>query len=511
MSENQEQKSQPNNTKAGDAQNRQITVDGSMMVVQEVRIVQLKKGCNIIQAEGVPNNVDKSSIMCLTRSAKQGTIKSKSFRPAERMTAQRALDELKGCEVLVHYTTPFKLQTYNGIVVAGNSEELVLARPNGVTMIAKRPEAISATKTLRDVREMPALEFEIESSEDQEVDIAILFHAHQSLQCPISHNIIFDDKNKVITSLESNVLLSNNSGCDWSDVTMKVMTGQQEEDGLGGSARSMRPMMAAASFAADSYSLESAGGAEVESVGERKLLELPPGINLKNGDSKLIQSNLATDVPTLCEYYLNVGEYDNLPAQQKITFKNLACDKSTGMGKPIAAGSIKLYQRDKAGNLQLTHKQLQMPDVSVGEPVPLELGDVADIKATRRVTSQEDKFVDDNGKPLTKEALEKFQRAQASQTNRRIVQQNIVRSETFEVSIKNFKDEQVLVAVREVLGLGQSILKPSSFKSEESGKRVSTTVKVPARTKKGGGELKLTYVKETRFKQGYHVGDVDNK
>ncbi len=154
MSENQEQKSQPNNTKAGDAQNRQITVDGGMMVVQEVRKVELKKGLNIVQAEGVPNNVNKSSIMALIRSDTPGSVKSKTFRPAERVTPQRIFDELMqaGAKVDVNYTTPHRLQTYNANrIICGTPNEFAMARPNGETMICRNPEAIHTKHPLREL------------------------------------------------------------------------------------------------------------------------------------------------------------------------------------------------------------------------------------------------------------------------------------------------------------------------------------------------------------------------
>lgn len=350
------------------------------------------------------------------------------------------------------------------------------------------------------------MEFKIESTEDQEVDIFILFHANQSLACPISHNLIFDDEESVITSLESSVLVSNSSGCDWSNVTLKIMTGKQAEDPRH--AKANRSIEATASFAADSYSLESAGGgAAAESVGERKLFELPPGLDLANGDSNLITLNLATSIPALREYYLDEGVYKNQPVKQKVSFKNLACDKSCGMGEPIAAGTINFYQRDKSGSLQLISDRLQMPDAPTGDTVPLELGGTQDIKASRSLLNQEDVFVDKDGKPLSAKSKADLERQQASQTNRRYIQQNMRRTETFEVSIKNFKGKSVEVAVLEIIGGNQKILKPSSFKLDASTRVAKTTVKVAARTDKGAGEQKLTYVIETLWNQTLQVGD----
>lgn len=504
MSESIQHNSESSN-KTGEAEKRQITVDGGMMIVQEVRKASLKKGCNIIQAEGVPNGVDKETIMCRIRTKNPIVIKSKTFRPAEKMTPQRALDELKGHDVLVYYTTPFKLQTYDGKVVCGNSDELLLTRPiSGDTMIAKRPEAIISKQKLRDLREVPALEFEIESDEDQEVDIDVLFHSKSSLSCSISHNLVLDDSGKecIIRVLESNALLSNNSGCDWSNVTIKIMTGEKK---AREEARSFKAQPQAAMMAFDSMSYESAGGgAEAESVGERKLFELPPGISLKNGDSKLIQLNLATDVPAVREFYLVDAQYKDQPARSKLSFKNLACDKSCGMGKPIAAGKSRVYQYDKSGALQPT-KEFDMPDAPVGDTVIRDLGETPDIKATRQVTKQEEVFVDKDGKPLGEKEAADLENALKAPNNRRWVMQRVLRTETFEVSIRNFKDKQVVVSVPQSLNPNQKILK-SPFKLEDP-TLAKALMTVPARTDKGAGEKKMVYVIQSLIDKNIQIGD----
>lgn len=507
MTESNQHTPESNNAKASDARNRQITVNDSMTLMQECRKATLKKGCNIVQAEGVPNNVDISSIMLGIRSEKACRIVSKSFRAAESMNAQRALNELKGTEVFVHYTTPFKLQTYNGILLGGNAEELVLERfgVNGrETMVAKRPEAISSKQRLKNLRELPALEFEIESEEDQEVDLSVLFRSSNSFSCPISHNLVFDDRDEksVIRSFESSALLSNRSGCDWSDVTIKIMTGAQERE-QSHSKGALR--MAAMSFSADA--MESAGGgAPAESVGERKLFPLPPGISVKNGDSKLIQLLLAEEVPVTKEYYLPEGTYEMQPAKLKLTFKNLACEKGGGLGKSIPAGDVSVYQPEQSGSLQLT-AEVPMADSSIGDSIVLELGGTADIKATRRLEKQEETFVDKNRKPLTKKALADLEKAKASTNNRKYVKQPAILRQFFEVSIKNFKDKVAPVVVLQSLSSNQQILKQTA-KFDVVKNSAKATVNVPARTEKAAGEMTVTYIVESFYERDVQVGDI---
>lgn len=502
MTESKQHNTESNNNKAGDAQERQITVHAdSMIVVQEVRKAVLKKGCNVVQAEGVPNNVDISSIMFGMRAEKPCRIVSKAFRAAETMTGQRALNELKGQEVFLHYTTPFKLQTYNGILLNADRDEVVLARPNNETMIAQRPEAISSKMKLKDLREMPALEFEIESSEDQNIEFAVLYRSRSAFSCPISHSLVFDERESVMRKFESGALLSNRSGCDWSNVSIKIMAGEPQQQQKRAQPQALRM----ASFSAD-YSDELAGGSpsSAESVGERKLFALPPGINLKNGDTKQISLIEAAEIPVIQRYELTEGQYVDQPVQRKLKLKNLSCDKSSGFGIPIPAGTVSIYEKDSSNSLQLTN-QTQIPDVSIGESVNLEQS-TNDIKATRKMVKQEEAFADKNRKPLTKKALEDLERAKASKINRKYIKQPVLVKQFFEVSVKNFKDRTVEVGVPQSLSENQRILQTSAkFVAGKEGSKA--TLNVPARAEKGAGEVTMTYVIESFVEYSVEVGE----
>jgi|GEM_PF-4541513 len=509
MSESIQHNEESTNSKAGEATNRQITVDDNMTLMQELRSATLKKGCNVIQAEGVPNNVDLSSVMLAIRAEKPLRIVSKSYRAAETMNRHRAINEFKGSYVHLQYTTPFKLQTYDGTLLFVDGDHIGIERPEGDTMIARCPEAITVkNKKLQDLRESPALEFEIESEEDQEVELAVLFRSNNSFSCPITHNLVYDSKESVIRSLESNAQLTNRSGCDWSDVTIKIMTGGDDSQQNSRAKGQRKVAMSSRSYAMDDESAGGAAPSETESVGERKLFELPPGISLKNGDSKLIQLLAASSIPVTEKYYLTEGTFENAPARLRLSFKNLSCEKSCGLGKPIPAGIASIYQPDKSGSKQLT-SQVAIADASIGDVVPLELGNTQDIKATRRLADEKEAFVDKNGKALSKKALADLEKAQAAVNNRRWVTHPVRVLQSFEVTIQNFKDQETAVSVPQSLGIGQKIVSPST-KFDTDKNRSEAVVKVPARTQKAAGKTTLTYIVETLQERKIQIGDLQS-
>ncbi|PIP12405.1 MAG: hypothetical protein COX49_05830, partial [bacterium (Candidatus Stahlbacteria) CG23_combo_of_CG06-09_8_20_14_all_40_9] len=139
--------------------------------------------------------------------------------------------------------------------------------------------------------------------------------------------------------------------------------------------------------------------------------------------------------------------------QVKLEFKN---SKENGLGVPLPQGKARIYKRDKDGSLLFAGED-RIGHTPKDETVRLYIGDAFDIVGERKVIE-------------TKKIAER------------------VREETYEISIRNHKDEKITVQVVEHLADYWEIIKTShTYKKKDA-----YTIEFPIDVAKDGEE-KITY------------------
>lgn len=285
------------------------------------------------------------------------------------------------------------------------------------------------------------------------------------------YNLIFSegaDANSGFVDVGAWVSLLNQSGARYEDAKLKLIAGDVNR--VEPEQKLMRMQVQEMALAADS----SAAGFEEKSFFEYHLYTLGRPATIPNNSTKQIELfDQATRVPAkkrLVYYGADFGGFYGGPMLERefgptsntkvdvwLSFRN---DKASGMGMPLPAGRIRVSQQDKAdGSLEFIGED-KIDHTPKDEDVRVRLGTAFDVVGERRQT---DFVVNTKGR---------------------------VMEESFEIKIRNHKEQAVDVIVRENLyRWSQWSLIQQSIASE---KKDARTVEFPVRVA-AGGEAVVTY------------------
>lgn len=248
--------------------------------------------------------------------------------------------------------------------------------------------------------------------------------------------------------------IDNGAGADFEDAEVQLLAGTVNVEG-GGRYRPVAEMrMADAAAQAPSVSREAFAGYHLYDV------DVP--LTLESGATRRIRLMGADDVPVSREYVLagQVNHYQVMPEPERqevfIRYRVQRPEGTSFADLPLPAGTVRLYQEDDEGRVQLLGAD-GIPNTSPEEELFLTVGRAFDIGGTRTQTD--------------------FERVAGD-----------VRESAWEVELVNQTDEDVVVQVIEELQGDWEILESSHEARRLSASRVRFDVPVPA-----DGEATLTY------------------
>ncbi len=284
------------------------------------------------------------------------------------------------------------------------------------------------------------------------------------------YNLIFSegaDANSGFVDVGAWVSLLNQSGARYEDAKLKLIAGDVNR--VEPQQKLLRMQVQELAVASD-----AAAGFEEKAFFEYHLYTLGRPATIPNNSTKQIELfDQATRVPAkkrLVYYGADFGGYYGGPMMDRefgpssntkvdvwLSFRN---DKTSGMGMPLPAGRIRVSQQDKAdGSLEFIGED-KIDHTAKDEDVRVRLGTAFDVVGERRQT---DFVLNTKGR---------------------------VMEESFEIKVRNHKEQAVEVIVRENLyRWSQWSLIQQSIPSE---KKDARTVEFPVRVA-AGGEAVVTY------------------
>jgi hypothetical protein len=233
--------------------------------------------------------------------------------------------------------------------------------------------------------------------------------------------------------LDGWVTLVNNSGTAYHDARLQLVAGEvhrtpEAEDRIrGGIVKAMTANAPAAQFAQEAFS-------------EYHLYTLGRRTSIQNNESKQISLLTGTNIPV--EKYLSVegqqyyyrnnqGIGNAIPQSVKVfyRFKN---DEKSGLGMPLPAGTVRVYQADSKGGAQFAGEDSIM-HTPKDETLRIYVGNAFDVVCERK------------------------------QTDYKKLASNLFEME-YEITLRNHKDSAVNVEVREPVGGDWEVVN-SNYKS----------------------------------------------
>jgi len=423
-------------------------------LIKDRRTVELDEGGNILAFEGVSSKMIPSS--ALVRTDPGLTVREQNF-DFDLITPQALLERSVGKTVRVVRTHPT-----SGEDVVEEAEVLAAGNGGTVLRIGDRIETGVPGRLVFDevpegLRARPALLLDVESdaAAEREVQLAYLSEG-LSWRAEYVAELAPDGKTLDLGAWAS---LSNSTGTEFAGATVQMVAGDVQRE-MRRKTLDAAPMMARANMVA----AESAGASQ-ETLGELHLYSLPRAVTLKNNQTKQVALLSAAGVGVAREYRRERWVPDNrtrfsaqapdvVRPQASLRFDN---ETENGLGVPLPAGLVRVYERDAEGRLQFSGEQ-STGHTAKGEDVVLSLGEAVDIGLTY---TQTDYTAGGKDAP--------FETAQ-------------------EVRLTNAKEEPVTVRVVERFSGAAEILSESQGHDAFSGQQAQWAVEVPA-----GGETVLSY------------------
>lgn len=209
-------------------------------------------------------------------------------------------------------------------------------------------------------------------------------------------------KNDKDMSLESFVTLSNNSGVDYKDATIQLISGTVNQVYSNPPAMPMpvtrnRMMKGAMMEMAVADTASFAGGGEdgyatQGTVSDYHIYTIPEKTTIKNQQTKQIKLFESNNVVYAKEYKfsspLNINSYagsGEFTQANPLTIYKIKNDKASNIGMPLPMGIIRFYNKDNSGNIQFIGES-NIKQLAVNEEGELNLGVAADIFAKGKIT-----------------------------------------------------------------------------------------------------------------------------
>ncbi len=265
-------------------------------------------------------------------------------------------------------------QTYNGMVIR-TPEGRILLNPSGEIEVTSLPEGLISK---------PTLLWEIESSQAGDVPVE-LSYLTQGMNWEADYVLQIDGLNNA--DLQGWVTVTNNCGTTYENAKLKLLAGDVQRSRPEAMADAMKMRGAAAG---------GGGGFEQESLFEYHLYTLQRPATIRNREMKQLsllegkglkytKKLIVDSMAPYRGWYPQEGQVGvgDVKPLVKVEFVNSEANK---LGMPLPKGTVKVYQRDKSGSVQMLGED-QIDHTPKDERISLTVGRSFDVRATRTRTN----------------------------------------------------------------------------------------------------------------------------
>lgn len=426
-------------------------------LVKEVFQGDLKKGVSPLALEGVAALMDPTSVHIKSLTAPLSFQVVEQNFEYDLVNYGRLLEKYVGKEVEVHQTSDdgkghifvqkgrllssgYQLQpNYGGGRISSGYQYVAGGSPI-VEIGGKIHTAINGYLVLpelpKDFVIKPTLRWQIQTGKSGKHDLQ-LSYLTSGIQWISDYVATVDDKDQKI-DLVGWVTIDNRSGTAYENAKLKLVAGDVNR------VQNNQPMMVK-SMRAEAMMMDAgmAPQFQEQSFFEYHLYALQRAATVKNNEMKQIEMMSAAAVPVKKIYKVENGS----KPQVKLEFSN---KKENGMGLPLPKGRVRLYKKDSDGSLQFIGED-QIEHTPKDEKLSLLLGNVFDLAVERQ------------------------------QTNYNQIQPGKIWEETWEIKLRNRKEENIQVLVSESFYGGREwkIVKNSHPFEKKNAQTLEALVDVP--------------------------------
>jgi hypothetical protein len=432
-------------------------------IVRHDRSYDIEKGPHTLRVTDVAALIDPTTVTFSSLDKPGTRVLEQSFQ-FDLVSQARLLQRYLGQRVTVELPRGDQLDLAEGILL-GAGDGLTLQMDDGSVQAIRNYGNIRFSQLPGGLITKPTLEWMLDSPARGTQETRISYET-QGMTWWTDYNIIYDESRDCSMDLSAWVSIINQSGASFDDAKLKLIAGDVNRAERKQPRRDVVYQVAMA---------ESSAGFVEKSFFEYHLYTLGRRTSLPDKSTKQIQLMPAAQgiecakelvfAPTLgMPYYgqqqlgQEYGRFGNADINVYLRFSN---EKSQQLGIPLPAGRIRVNQLDPAdGSLEFIGEDV-IDHTPRNEDVLIKMGNAFDVVGERKQT---DFRVDLRTRNLW---------------------------ETFEIRLRNHKDEAVEVAVLENLyrSANWTIENASQQQHKQSSNRIRFDVKVPS---EGEGVIRYT-------------------
>lgn len=439
---------------AGAQENRQKSVavtvyNNNLGVVKDTRTIDIPSGTSQIKIVDVAQNIDPTSVHIDF----PGTVLEQNYQ-YDLVSLYKILEKYIDRDIIL---TGENNETISGTLLSVSGDQLVLKKSDGgllmLPSISTYRLAVAALPEGLITR--PTLVWKVNAPKAGKQDVEVSYQT-QGMNWHAEYVAVLNE-NDTKMDLNSWVSVENNSGATYNDAVLKLVAGDvnivQPPQVMYRGGRTLEKAMS--------------DNAVPEQFQEKEFFEyhiynLQRPATLANNETKQISLFEASNINVVKKYqYRSGGGYypmyrqgntDNSKVAVVVEFEN---KESNSLGKPMPKGKVRLYKSDGSG-IEFIGEDL-VDHTPRDEKISLRIGDAFDVVASE------------------------------VQTDSRRVSEK-VQEETYQVTLKNRKKEDVVVEVERYVGLNWEIMKSSVDYEKKNAQTILFKVPVPK-----GKEVNLTF------------------
>jgi hypothetical protein len=423
-----------------------ITIYSDVALVEELRTLTISAGEKDYLIEDLPKTLLPDSV--LFRPLKEIELIEQEFLPAQELTGWQLLQNAVGQEVEVTVARGLVPKTYRGTLLSVE-DGIVLQEVTGRVQIIKEFSEVSLAQ-LGEYRKAPALRWRIQSDSSREVQGKLSYLA-SGLSWSAYYTAILNESETQM-ALTSWVTVQNTSGRDYKNAKLTLIAGELRR--LAPPAP-ISPPRAVVPLAAQEKELET------KPTFEYHQYEFPRRITLTDRQS-LELSFIRADAVTVSKHYVYEAA---VSPQVRVEIRSVN-DGAHGLGIALPAGVVRLYKETQDG-IQLIGED-SLGHTPTGEKIALVPGMAFDLKADRVLKDRQVVGRDELGRELYRD--------------------------TYEITLRNQKDSDVVIEVKERLQGTWKIVSAEPSYEKLDASTMLFTVPVKARA-----AAKVTYTVEWKY------------
>lgn len=360
----------------------QVTIyNDNRALVNEQRVIPLKKGLNKIRLPDVSARIDPTSVQVTSLTDPEGTRVLEQHFEYDLVSTNRLLEKYldRRIKVVTRDGT-----TYMGTLV-GTGGGIIIRKTTGeITVLEKEYLREITFPALRNgLVTRPALIWLIDAAESGKHKIELAYIT-EGLNWHADY-VLSLSRDEAKADLDGWITLNNRAGMTFRDVHAKV---------VAGSLHRTRPSPRRISY---QVLRKEAGAAEKPQVQQRNLFEyhlydIKRPLTIRNNQTLQVQFVTRHQIPVKKRFVLDSGRsYSRSPdhrqkgsAEVQVLFIN---DRKSGIGIPLPAGVCRIYKSDVDESKQLIGED-RIKHTPVDENITLTAGRAFDVVGERVKTSQ---------------------------------------------------------------------------------------------------------------------------